>query len=283
MTELAPLEARIGHEIAGIVGADVFTRYVVTIDYGAQTIAIRSPKTFSYQGPAEVLVIHIKGDRPYLKTRVTPIGANPIETELVVDTGDTSALGFHTPYVIKHNLRASTQTLPHLSKGLSRDSRNWRGRVRSLAIGRIAIDRPLARFSEATRGSEAESKYEGLIGGEILRRFRIIFDYSHGTMIVEPNSNLLEPYDADMSGLTLPGGGTDFRIAVVDGVDAGSAAAEAGIQVGDVIEKIDGQNTASMTLEEVRRWLKQDGAKLVIGVRCGMDVTQLTLVMHRLT
>ena len=60
VTELAPLEARIGHEIAGIVGADVFTRYVVTIDYAAQTIAISSPKRFSYQGPAEVLAYPYK-------------------------------------------------------------------------------------------------------------------------------------------------------------------------------------------------------------------------------
>lgn len=282
VAELAQLESRIGHEIGGIVGADVFNRYVVTIDYGAQTIALGNPRTFSYQGPGEVLPIRIKGDRPYLKTHVTPIGSNPIETELVIDTGDTSALGFHTPFVTKHNLRASTQTLPHLSKGLSGDSRNWRGRVRSLQIGKIVIDRPLATFSEATRGSEAESNYDGLIGGEILRRFRVIFDYSHRTMIVEPNSTFLEPYDSDMSGLTLFGGGPNFRAVTVDGMDAGSAAVEAGIEVGDVIETIDSQNTASMTLEEVRQLLKQNGAELVLGVRRGNDVTQRTIVLHRL-
>jgi hypothetical protein len=221
-------------------------------------------------------------DRPFLKTRVTPIGENALETELVIDTGDTSALGFHTPFVAKHNLRASTKTLPHLSKGLSGDSRNWRGRVSSLQIGRIVIDRPLATFSEATRGSEAESKYDGLIGGEILRRFRIIFDYSHRIMIVEPNSTFLEPYDTDMSGLTLSEGGADFRTVMVDGVDAGSAAAKAGVKVGDIIETIDSQNTASLTLDEVRRLLKQDGAKLVLGVKRGMDVTQLTILLHRL-
>jgi hypothetical protein len=282
IAELAELESRIGHEIGGIVGADVFNRYVVTIDYAAQTLTLSNPRTFSYQGSGEFLSIRIKGDRPFLKTRVTPIGANSIEAELVIDTGDTSALGFHTPFVMKHNLRASTQTLPHLSKGLSGDSRNWRGRVRSLQVGQIVIDRPLATFSEATRGSEAESKYDGLIGGEILRRFRVVFDYSHSTMIVERNSSFSEPYDSDMSGLTLSGGGPDFRSVTVDGIDADSAAAEAGIKVGDVIETIDTRTAASMTLEEVRRLLKQDGAKLVLGVRRGMDVTQYTIMLHRL-
>jgi hypothetical protein len=282
VTDLAQLESRIGHEIGGIVGADVFKHYVVTIDYGAQTVALSNPRTFSYQGRGEVLPIRIVGDRPFLKARVTPIGANALETELVIDTGDTSALGFHTPFVIKHDLRASTKTLAHLSKGLSGDSRNWRGRVRSLQLGGIVIDHPLATFSEATRGSEAESKYDGLIGGEILRRFRVIFDYAGRTMIVEPNPAFFEQYDTDMSGLTLSEAGADFRSVTVDGMDADSAAAEAGINVGDVIETIDSQSTASMTLDEVRRLLKQDGAELVLGVRRGMDVTQLTILLHRL-
>jgi hypothetical protein len=282
VAELAGLESRIGHEIGGIVGADVFKRYVVTIDYSARTIALGDPRTFLYQGPGEVLPIRIVGDRPFLKARVTPIGANALETELVIDTGDTSALGFHTPFVIRHNLRASTPTLPHLSKGLSGDSRNWRGRVRSLQIGPITIDRPLVTFSDATRGSEADSNYDGLVGGEILRRFRVIFNYPGKSMMIEPNSSFFEPYDVDMSGLILSGGGADFRSVMVDGIDAGSAAAEAGIKVGDVIEMIDSQDTATMSLEEVRRLLKQDGAELVLGVRRGIDVTHLTMLLHRL-
>jgi len=62
VAELAQLESRIGHEIGGIVGADVFKRYVVTIDYSAQTIALSNPRTFSYQGAGEVLSIRIVGD-----------------------------------------------------------------------------------------------------------------------------------------------------------------------------------------------------------------------------
>ena len=282
IAELAPLEVRIGHEIAGIVGADVFKRFIVAIDYRAKTVVLSNPKTFSYQGPGEVLAIRIVGDRPFLKARITPIGGDALATDLVVDTGDTSALGFHTPFVMKHNLRASTPTLPHLSKGLTGDSRNWRGRVRSLQLGGIVIDRPLATFSEAIRGSEADSKYDGLVGGEILRRFRIIFNYPGRVMIVEPNSNFFDPYDVDMSGLLLSGGGADFRSVMVDGIDAGSAAAEAGIKVGDVIETIDSQNTASMTPDEVRQIFKRDGAKLTLEVRRGTVVTHLTMLLHRL-
>jgi hypothetical protein len=280
---LAPLESRIGHEIDGIVGADIFKRYVAAIDYQSNTLTLSDTRAFAYHGPGELLRLRIAGDRPFLKARVNPVAAGPLDATLVIDTGDTSALGFHTPFVTKHGLRNSPQVLiPHLSKGLSGDSRNWRGRVNSLQLGSVRIDGPLATFSEAVSGSEADSSYDGLIGGEILHRFRVVFNYSARVMVIEPNSAFRDPYEADMSGLTLSEAGANFRTVTIDRIDPHSAGAEAGLVVGDVIETIDARATSSMTLDSVQRLLRQDDRKYVLGVKRGTNSLELTIRLHRI-
>lgn len=283
VTSLDRVEARIGREIDGIVGSAVFKRFVVTIDPDSHMIALSDPSRFSYHGPGETVPLRISGDRPFIKTRVTPIGATALDVKLAVDTGDTGALSFHTAFVLKHDLRAPNQTLlPSTSTGLSGESRNWRGRAASLQIGRITINRPLAKFSEGTQGSDADASYDGLIGGQVLHRFRIVFDYSRERMFVEPGSSFQEPYEADMSGLTLSGRGAHFRTITVDNIATSSAAAKAGLEVADVIENVNGQSTASMTLEEVVNLFKQDGGQFLLGVRRGPEVVQLTMRTYRL-
>ena len=282
VTSLSALESRIGHPIAGIIGADLFKRFVVSIDYAGDTISLSDSKTYLYAGSGAVLPMRIKGDRPYVSARITPIGASPIDAFLIVDSGDTSALEFHTPYVAKHQLRAATQTLlPHLSKGLAGDSRNWRGRAAALRLGVIGIDRPLATFAEATRGSEAESDYDGQIGGEILRRFRVTFNYGDRTMILEPNAAFAEAFESDMSGLTLNRSAPEFKLLEVESVDMGSAADLAGLMAGDAIESIDSAGTSSMPLDLILRMFKQDGATYLLGIRRGADTVEFKLQLHR--
>jgi hypothetical protein len=62
------------------------------------------------------------------------------------------------------------------------------GAVENLQIGRRNIDNPNTLFSLATDGMLASGEFEGNIGNDILRRFKIVFDYSRHLMILESNS-----------------------------------------------------------------------------------------------
>jgi hypothetical protein len=280
---LAKLESKIGHGIGGIVGADLFKRYVVTIDYAVNGITLGDPNAFAYHGKGEVITFRLSGNRPFFKAAVTPISATPIEAEFVIDTGDNSTVTFHTPFVKKHNLLASSQTLiPHVSQGLSGESRSWRGRVSRLQLGKFAIDKPIATFSEATKGSEADRSYDGVLGGEILRRFTVTLDYSRRLMFLEPNSALTDPYDTDMSGARLAALGPDFRTIMVESVTEGSAASESGLAPGDRIETVDDKTARDLSLQQIKQMFKQDGSQYLLGVRRGKDLIRLTIKIQRL-
>jgi hypothetical protein len=72
------------------------------------------------------------------------------------------------------------------------------------------MENPLVSMAEKVEGDG------GLIGEEILRRFKVIFDFSHHRMILEPNSHLKDADEEDMSGIALTpekdGGTKLFRI-----------------------------------------------------------------------
>jgi hypothetical protein len=280
---LGDLESTVGRPIDGILGADLFKRFVVTIDYAARNIILENPKLYSYHGNGELIPIRLSGDRPFVRATVTPVGSNPIEGLFVVDTGDDSTLGLHTPFVEKYKLRSLNQRMiPHLSHGISGDSRNWRGRVAGFQLGMFKIDHPVATFAEAAKGSDADRSYDGVLGGEILRRFKVTLDYSRRQMILEPNAGFAEAYDFDMSGLSLSVQGQDFEIIKVSHVQSDSPAFEAGLKEGDIIETIDSKPAADFGLQHIELMFKQDGQEYRVGVKRGDALIQFRMKVRRL-
>jgi C-terminal processing protease CtpA/Prc len=112
-------------------------------------------------------------------------------------------------------------------------------------------------MSRAKSGVLAGSDFDGIIGAEILRRFKVIIDYSRQQMIVEPNLHLNDPYEYDMSGLVLTAAGPDFKAFKIFRVLDRSPAAECGLQEGDQIEALNGQPAANFNLEQIRKLFTQ--------------------------
>lgn len=50
-------------------------------------------------------------------------------------------------------------------------------------------DGATVRLSLDTEGSGASEETDGLVGGEVLHRFKLILDYSRKRMILEPNDS----------------------------------------------------------------------------------------------
>jgi hypothetical protein len=280
---LADFESIVGRRIDGILGADLFKRWVVTIDYAARTITLEDPREFAYSGNGEFIPLRLSGDRPFVKATVTPVDSNPIEGLFVIDTGDSSTIAFHTPFVEKYKLRSQNQKMiAHPSHGISGDSRSWWGRIARFKLGEITIDHPVATFAEATKGSDADRSYDGRLCGEILRRFKVTLDYSRHQMILEPNAAFTEAYDFDMSGLSLVVQGQDFKTIKVSHVEGDSPASEAGLKEEDIIETLDNKLAAEIGLQQIKQMFKKEGQEYLIGVKRGDSHIQFRIKVRRL-
>ncbi|HYK50499.1 MAG TPA: aspartyl protease family protein [Terriglobales bacterium] len=277
------LESAIGHRIDGILGAEIFRRYVVEIDYANSRITLFDPGDYKYDGAGRALPLEIRNDRPFLRATVALQGAPPVEGLFIIDSGAAGTLSLYSPFVRKHQMLSPIQkTVPHFVHGIAGQAPEMLARADSLRLGPLVIARPDVALSIATRGSTADSSYDGAIGAEVLRRFKVIFDYSRKHVILERTSAGDEPFDVDMSGGSLVAAGPDFKVFTVEHVLENSPMFESGVRDGDVITAIDGRPASEYTLDQLRQMLKKEGQEYRLSVERGGQKLQLKIMLRKL-
>ena len=143
------------------------------------------------------------------------------------------------------------------------------------------MQNPVTTFVPGNSGEEDTTDYAGLIGAEILRRFKVTIDYSRKQVLLEPNKHFREAYEFDMSGMSLTSG-VDFKTFKVRTLIENSPATEAGLRIGDIITAIDGKSTAKLTLEEIRRMFRQERRRYSLSIKRGESLFPLKLKTRRL-
>lgn len=277
------LSSPIGRTISGVIGNDILKKLAVEVDYASQVINLYEPESYQYSGSGEVVPLTLEGDLPFASGRVALAGRPVIRGKFELDSGSTGAVLFNTPFVDRNKLLDSISKTSHIrTSGVGGSAQAFSGRLKSIRLGSFQLENPIARFSRARRGDHASSRYDGLIGGEILRRFKVLFDLSHRRMILEPNAQFSEPYEVDMSGLDMATEGQDFSVVVVNEVEKGSPAAEAGIQEEDVITAINGRPTKEFTMTQIRKMFMRDGKEYLITLKRGPKELQTKLKLRRL-
>jgi hypothetical protein len=281
---MAGLWPLVGRRIDGDLGYDVLRRYVVKIDYERRVVTLYDPATYRYDGPGTTIPFTLWGDYdPQISGELLVSGQPPIPVRYTLDSGAGGTI-VTSPLVRSHHLRESaTAVLPQASHGIGNgESQDIVARLEGLRIGPYLIDRPLVALSQDTVGSLTHAALGVNVGGNILRRFTVIIDYAHARLILEPNAEAREPIASDASGLVLEARGKDFKTFRVRAVVPGSPAAEAGVQDGDVLAEIEGQDIGRYALWQLQDALKQAGRVYRVHLRRGDRDTVATLRLRSL-
>jgi len=193
-----------GRKVDGTLGVNFFHKYVVEIDYAGRQLRIYDPGSFVYTGAGSVIPLRILngGTLALFDGKIVALAGQPaIGTRLAVDSGTYSALRLFRPFVEKHALIGEGRgQFESIGFGAGGEFRQVTGRADSVEIGVVKLSSPVADFSTDTKGVTATASYDGTIGGDILRRFTVILDYSRQQMILEPNANFVEPFETDKLG-----------------------------------------------------------------------------------
>jgi len=270
-------ESHEGRAVDGILGINLFYRYVVEIDYANKTLKLYEPKTYVNSGDGEIVPL------PLFHCKIEMAGQSPIDAEMGIDQGTYTAVRLFRNFTANHALIAADNqnVQPSFGYGLGGEYKEVAGRLQRLQIGRLKIDEPVTSFSQASSGATVGGGSAGTIGGEILRRFKVILDYSRKQMILEPNANFNEPYSADMSGLILTAQGKDRATIQVRHVLEKTPAAEAGVREGDVIETIDDESAEEIGFEPIQQLFRHEGTYR-LGIKRGDQRMQTTIKTRRL-
>ena len=275
---LGAVEEVIGRRLGGILGHDVFTRYVIEIDYAARQVRLYEPSRFVTPTDAARLALTIEDDQPFVTAELVHPGRAPVPAKLKVDVGSASGLGLNGAFVRDVDLVAPGQrVLPAPGVALGGQTENYVTRLEGLRLGPFLLSRPVVGYAaDTTRVGDA-----GTLGGDVLRRFTVVFDYSRGHLLLTPNASLREPDEYDMSGMFLTAQGEAFDTVVVRSVLPDSPAADAGVLPGDVIIRVE-TTSGPLTLASLRQLLREPGRTVRLGIARAAATQTVVLRLRRL-
>ncbi len=242
-------EAVLWRPVAGLIGYDFLSNFVVRIDYDRGIVTLTDPKKFAYTGAAEPIPIRLFSGIPTVQVTVD----GGCTGEFVVDCGNGFGLDVHASMVRQCRLLsrvAGRRQVEVYSGGIGGATINWFSRLDSVRIGGHTWPEPIAGLTLGSRGLIGSRDYAGNIGNGVLERFVVTIDYERRRLYLEPGRRFLERDRFSRSGA--------FLVKLTDRVLAGqiirgSAAHQAGLKLRDLVVTIDGKPASRFTPEELDR------------------------------
>ena len=275
-----------GREVDGLLGYDFLSRFVVMIDYINRRVDIIEPAGFHYAGSGDTMPIEMIRGNIFVSSTLIMGEGKPVAGKFLVDTAWRSALSLTSPFVESHGLlgKVTKRVDAVTGIGIGGSTIDTVARISGLKVGRYRIENVVGDFSHARAGIMSQDDFAGIIGTEILRRFRVIFDYPEQKMILEPNAAFSAPYEFDMSGLFITyEGAAGSKLFKVYNVIEGSPGAQADLRVGDIIEAIDQHATSNFTLPQIREMFKEgEGKKHELSIRRDGKLLVVRLRLQRI-
>lgn len=259
-----------GRPITGIVGYEIFKRFVVETDYENGRVTLIEPKDFVYRGPGIRVAMTLNERIPEVDGDI-----DGIPGKFTLDTGSRSTLDLSTPFVQKHNLvaRFGAKYQGVTGWGVGGPVRSWIVRAKRFAMGGAVVDQPVVELSQTKSGAMSDAYVAGNVGAGVLAKFNIVWDYPRHQVFFAKNRNYEKRDVFDRAGFWANENGNTFE--VID-VIAGAPAEAAGLKLGDRILVVNGKKAVSaLPLPDLRLLKKAPpGTNLILDVdRKGQRLT----------
>jgi len=295
--------SHVGIPVNGIIGYHFFKNQLVEINYDRKKLIVykdneknreRINKKFGR------LPITIEKDKPYASASVV-VSNTEIPTKLLIDSGNSDALWL---FENKESgiVLPQTNYEDYLGKGFSGDIQGKRTRISKLNWGAFEFTSPIIAFPDASsiKSVTMVTGRAGSIGGEILKRFCVVFDYRNNAIFLKKGKEFNAKFDYNMSGIELQNEGLQWvqetvalqtvaedntfnangekvknfkykfslkPVYAISNVRKNSPAERSGLLRGDVIVSINHVTGYKYTLQQINELLKsEDGKWLTIEI-----------------
>jgi hypothetical protein len=177
------VENRPGFQRRGVLGSGFFRRFVVEVDPHTKLLRLHEPKDYHYSGSGEVLSLHFKDSTPIVEATIQVSNRPPIRAQFEIDTGCDGCLCLGSDFVSTNQLASLASQPDSGRRGVGGGTRTRTGHLPQLQLGQLKIDKPATSFF--LEGSPVDPPLAGHIGLELLREFKVVFDYAGRRMILE--------------------------------------------------------------------------------------------------
>ena len=285
--DVLKLSEFVGSPIHGIIGYEIFNRFVVTIDFGTNEIILQNPEHYKYKpSKGERFPITIEENKPYLSTIELINDKQNLPLKVILDTGAGHAISLDANR--NNGIPMPKKVVKaQLGRGLSGVINGSLGRISKLRLGKFEMKNLVASFPDSAsyriRGMELTER-QGNIGCEFLRRFKITFNYRDQYIVLKPiNRRMKEPFEHNMSGIELMAKGDDFHEYTVDRIIENSPAEYAGLLQGDRVMFINNKSSKDISISEIYKlFQKGEGKNINLIMKRGQDMFFATINLRRL-
>lgn len=275
---LGPFGAVEGVPQLGLVGYEVLKRFVAKVDYEKRLLTLSLPSTFEYHGTGTVVPFTFNEHIPQVQGSLDGIAG-----KFDIDTGARDSVSILAPFAEQHGLKEhyGATVAAVTGWGVGGPARGLVTRAKTLRLGTLEVAGPVVDLSQQKKGAFIDPYVAGNVGGGVLKRFNVTFDYGRQRLIFEPNANNARPDTYDRAGMWINRGSDGFE--VVD-VVAGGPAEAAGLKVGDRITAIGGMPAGQLSLPVVRERFRTEpvGTTIKLAVRRNGRPRNLKLVLRDL-
>ncbi|MFK2820552.1 aspartyl protease family protein [Flavobacteriaceae sp. LMIT009] len=290
---------KLGVPIHGIIGFDLFKDFVIEINYSKKVLKLYNHESYKSKkcSSCETFELSFYNNKPYIDANVD-IGNNNLPVKLLIDSGGSDALWLFTDDQINVPEKYFEDFLGY---GLSGSVYGKRSKVDKFSLNSFLLKQVNTAFPDSTSITFARKFKErnGSIGGEILKRFNVIFDYKNKRIVLKKNRYFKSPFYYNKSGIVLEHNGVrvvkrlnraygissfgskaqeDLQSTMVSSnsydyilapsftiveLRKDSPAHKAGLKIGDVILSVNGTGAHKYSLQQVTQLFFDDNGKRI--------------------
>ncbi|MDQ0837033.1 aspartyl protease family protein [Sphingomonas faeni] len=260
----------------GMMGYELLRRVIVKIDYRTNILTLSDPKKFDRKRAGIAVPFDYADHMPEVAGSF-----EGIKGRFRIDTGSGSELVVSSPAVQQHGLRKCHPVGVQRTSGsgIGGTTTAYMTRSDDLKIGAIRFDHFVANLSSQKIGAFADPSYTGNIGGGLLKRYVVTFDYPGQTIYFQRRPDVVDDTGTyERAGISIQAVASGLAIGEVV---AGGPAEAAGLRAGDVLSAVDGAKSAVTDLSGLRYRLRNApvGTAVTFDVLRGTTKISKTIIL----
>lgn len=295
------LSSHIGIPVNGIIGYSFFKNHLLEINYQKKRIYFHKEtvkKRNKIEKRYNKIPITIEKAKPYVNSIVVMDNA-AVPVKLLVDIGNSDSVWLFDNVIEK--IKVPERNFDdYLGKGFSGDVLGKRAIIPEFQIGDFKFERPIAAFPDSISLKHVTmvSGRLGSVGGEIFKRFSVIFDYKNSFLYLKKNGNYKNHFTYNKSGIEIRHSGmqwvketvnlqmepkaggynglnneallNNFKykfqlkpVYEISNLRKNSPAANSGLREGDIIISVNNKSAHSYSLQQINNFLKSEDEKWI--------------------
>ncbi|MBX2913893.1 MAG: aspartyl protease family protein [Cyclobacteriaceae bacterium] len=258
----------LGTDVHGILGYELFSRFIIQVDYERKMLTLMLPHRFKEKRRYKWMPTLIQDTKPYITANLQLNDTTSVSAKLLVDSGASHGL------LLEENSNAKIAVpTKHLNsiigRGLGGVISGRIAKIKSINLSGYEIEDVITNFPnpesymDTLKTSRLVSR-NGSLGGEILSRFTVVYNFPGEKIYLKKNSSYKKNFYYSLSGITIRARGSRLKNFEVNNIRPGSVADKADVRVGDRIVSVNGIQAEDLNLNVVNAFLNSKPNRRIV-------------------